>query len=155
MKTVRKDSLYTFTIIVCLLFATVSCGKDDNDIGSHEYMGTWYRYQLNSSASQLLFTVWYIGENQVKIVLYTVDGKNLNLSSGTISKVKKEYEVIPFSVSGNIVNISDGSEHKSFKYSVIENQLVLTDTSNGNLYSVLRITSEVQAVVDNLEKISM
>ncbi len=68
-----------------------------------------------------------------------------------MSNVHKTVENYPLVISDNIVTV-DG---QSFKYSVIENQLILTDIKTGNLSGFFRVTSEVQNAINNLDKMAL
>ena len=79
----------------------------------------------------------------------------MNLPSGTISNVKKTVETYTFTVdSNNIVSIKDGTAIIQYKYSIVENQLILTDMKTGNLLGLFRAEGDILTMISNLDKIS-
>ena len=152
MKKIIRTSVFLFSFIA-ILFVVNSCSKDDDS--NPDYVGTWYRFQLNSSASELNVVVFKVGYNTVEVILYQAKGKNMNLPSGTISNVKKTVETYTFTVdSNNIVSIKDGTAIIQYKYSIVENQLILTDMKTGNLLGLFRAEGDILTMISNLDKIS-
>lgn len=132
----------------------VSC-SGDGDKESREYIGRWYRDKAYSNGTEMEIAVLDVSKNTIDVTLYTLKGENLDLLTlAKVSNIKKKTEHGTISSKDGILTISDGSETKRFKYALINNQFVMTDVTNGDVYSVLKVTPEVENIISYLDRLA-
>ena len=146
--------------IICafasVLLFTTSCSKDEKKEAIPEYVGKWYRDAVSNYGKEAIIVYFSIYENSYTLTTYEIKGENLDLLySAKISNVRKTSETHTFVHEGNLVTLSEGGVQQTLKYSVINNQLILTDIVTGDLYGLIKVTDEIQSVIDNLNKIAI
>ena len=132
----------------------VSC-SGDGDNENREYIGRWYRDKAYNNGTEMEVAVLDVSKNTINVTLYTLKGENLNLLTlAEVSNIKKKTGHGTISATDGILTISDDSETKRFKYALINNQFVMTDVTNGDVYSVLKVTPEVEKNISYLDRLA-
>lgn len=139
-------------LVVMIVPFIASCGSDDK---TPEYVGEWYRDKYYNNGKNCVLTVVDIQENSYTYTLYYITGKNLDTATlAEITNVKKETNSASLNKKDDIFTITLDGETKDVKYSIWNgNQLVLTDIKTGDLYSVIKMTNDVRALINQLDKI--
>jgi len=152
---------YAMMLMAVLMALTVSsCGGDDNDeiVTNSDYVGSWYASGVNDSKTTATIIYFVMNRNTYKMTVYNLTGSNLDRETGktnTVTKVVNSGSIVV--EANNILRMTDYADNQTdiMKYSIIDNQLILTDTKTGTVYGFFKITSETQAAINNLEKIAV
>ena len=142
-------------IVMSVSFIT-SCGSDDKSVNTPEYVGRWCMDGLLNNGSEYVLQVFDFQNNSLKSTFYYLTGKNINFTSlGELYTAQKEEEYGTVSDNNGIVTIADKDGFHDYKYSVINNQLILTEVETGRVICMYKVIDEIQQVVDNIDKISV
>lgn len=149
MKRIKLVSILMLMIMPMFM----ACGSDDK---IPEYVGEWYRFKADSDGKTATLAYLDIQKNSIKTVAFTLKGNNLNLSTlSEVSNIKKTTEMLALSESGGLVKISNDKESMEFKYTIVNNVLIITDAKTGDVYSVNKMTKEVKEIYTQLDKVAV
>lgn len=132
----------------------MACGSDDK---KPDYVGKWYRDKTYKNSTVGLITVADVHEGSMETTIYLITGKYLDTSTMTqIYNVKKETERETFTDNNGIVTLKLNGKDTDVKYSVWDNNmLVFTDIKTGDLYSLNKVTDEIQEVINRIDQIAV